>query len=142
TRAAELLTELATKASPEDKKVLWSALRDEIGRHRAYPNAEWAMKEAELAPLAFLLDQLEPSDPVSRFSWLFNEYYPHMPRAETEERSFESVDNARADAIRHLLRTGGMEALIRLADTVALPEHVAVAAGEILGTAEEFMELI
>jgi hypothetical protein len=100
------------------------------------------MKEAELAPLALLVDQLEPSDPVSRFSWLFNEYWPHMPQGEREERSFESVENARADAIRHLLRSGGMEALIRLADIAALPDHVAVAVGGILRTADEFIDLI
>ena len=55
---------------------IWQAVRSTLDRHRRYKTARWAMPEADLTRLQGVLDRLRPSDPATRFGWLFADVVP------------------------------------------------------------------
>jgi hypothetical protein len=139
-RTIQLLEAAAGRFGVEQRTVIWSAVRDFVARHKAFPTADWAMKEADLTPFQTLLSHLEPPDPRTKIAWLFNEYHPRIPQPETPK--FDMVDKTREAAIRSLLQTEGTDGLFKLADTSVHPEFVAVAAGSVVNTIEDFAGLI
>jgi hypothetical protein len=140
-RTVELVEALASRLSADQKSVIWVALRDEVARHKAFPAAQWAMKEPDLEPLQTLASNLEPSDPLTRILWLFNEYHPHIPQRQEEPPILDLVERTRETAALDLFRTSGREGILRLAHTVALPAAVAVAVGSVIDNIEEFAAL-
>src|SRR5437773_6211368 len=97
----ELLRTFVESGAGGERQAVWSALREEVTRHRSYATAEWALKEAELAELDGILRILEPDDLLQRVAWLFNEQFPDVPRAE-DERRIEAVAEMRGDAISQI----------------------------------------
>ena len=138
----EILTGFATKLPPDQQHALWSALRGELARHRAYSSAQWAMNENQLLPFEALLRRLEPSDAVIQVVWLFNDYHPDIPQNGDEHPKLDLVEQVRTRAIRGLIQVGGMENLLRLAETAALPDHVAVSAASVIDRVDDFSFLV
>src|SRR5439155_14333164 len=75
-----------------------------------------------------------------RFSWLFDEYFPHIPHV--ERQNLDAVERVREEAIKEVLASGGHGELVKLADTAALPDTVAVATVEVVNTVKEIARLI
>jgi hypothetical protein len=138
-RAIQLLEAVVNRFSAEQCGVIWSALRDLVAHHRAFPSAEWAMRETDIAPLEGLANRLVPSDPVARVAWLFNDYHPRIPAEETPK--FDLVDKTREQVIRDLLQVAGTPGVLRLAETVSHPEFVAVAVGSVVTTVADLAGL-
>ena len=135
----QLLQSVVEQFSTEQRYVIWSSLRDLVAHHKAFPNADWAMKEADMEPLETLVHRLTPSDSVAQVAWLFNEYNPRIPREETPQ--FDLVERTREQAIHDLLREVGTAGVLKLADTVAHPEFAAVAIGAVVNTIQDFASL-
>lgn len=139
-RVPEILKAAAQQMPQEGRSKIWSALRAFVARHKAFPTAPWALPDVDLAPFQDLVTELEPTDPVKRLIWLFDDYHPAIPKPETG--TFDLADKARESAIRDLLAKGDMDSLLKLADLAEHTELVAVAYGSVLGTVEEFAALV
>jgi hypothetical protein len=114
---------------PEELEQLAKKLRETIGHHRAYADADWAMAPDRVDKLAAVAEQLRPSDPISLHRWLFTS---HPDLAVVVGKEHERYDEALAELRRQALENivadrgpGGVEALAEAAD---MPEAVGWAA--------------
>jgi Helix-turn-helix domain len=126
------------EAAPTDRLILWRELVDEIGRHRAYPEAKWSLDDAALKRLDAIASKAEPQQFVERHARLFD-WHPELGTAE-ERQDYatwqQTVATARAEAIREVVKTAGFDGLKRLAMESPLPRQVGISAAEVMG--EEF----
>lgn len=56
----------------DDRKALWTKLRDEVDRHKQFKDAPWALPENELVPFQLLEEKYAPRDPVTAIVPLFS----------------------------------------------------------------------
>ena len=94
---------------------IWQAVRSTSDRHRRYRTARWAMPEADLTRLQGVLNRLQPSDPATRFGWLFADVVPQ------EEKQIQ--------AAAAVFEQGGLSALAALARAVDRPDDLGFAVG-------------
>jgi hypothetical protein len=139
-RAADLLERLVPQMDSEKRMVIWTALRSFVAHQKAFPTAEWVMKATDLEPFERLLASFEPSDPIARIVWLFNEWNPAIP--EEAKWPYDLPEKNRENTIRDLLKTGGVGLLFELANKATLPELVGIACGAVLSTVQEFSSLV
>jgi hypothetical protein len=139
-RAADLLERFGAQMDNEKRTIIWTALRSFVALHRAFPTAEWAMKDAHLAPFERLVAALEPADPIARVVWLFNDWNPAIPQEAAWP--YDLPEKARESTIRDLLKIGGLSLLLDLASSATHPELVGAACGAVIGTVQEFATLV
>jgi len=71
-RAARQLEALASgPLEPAGAESLRDKIRDFVQRHRSFSDAQWALPEADLAPLDAVLEALAPASVQDRVRWLF-----------------------------------------------------------------------
>jgi len=139
-RAAELLERFGAQMDSQKRTVIWAALRKFVAHNKAFPTAGWAMKAADLEPFERLVATFEPSDPIGRVIWLFNEWNPAIPQA--AEYPYDLPEKTRISTIRDLLKTGGLSLILELAKTATHPELVGIACGAVFSTVQEFATLV
>ena len=118
---------------PSDRTAIWSALRELVGRHRAFRSADWALPEERVQRVEEIAGRFSPSDPVALYGWLFG-HDPHLPDSEDVlENSWESrqqaVQSERNKAVEAIVSTGGKDVLIGLAGHVENAFALGFAAG-------------
>ena len=138
-QAVELLTDRSdTIREKSASRELWVALRNQLNRHRSYPEAEWALSPEELKPLDDIYRQLEPADSGDAYGWLF-EHWPDLPQG-TNEREFEEhwieVEKAQLSAVEAAYRNGGVAAVLAIAESAKEPGLVGRAFGLKMATEE------
>ena len=105
---------------------LWVSLRTELNRHRSFPDAQWAMPETALEPLAMIYERLTPDDPATAYSWLFAGW-PDPPDG-SDHGDFEAhlakIEAARQHAIEVAYRGGGHKAILSIAESAEQPGEV------------------
>ncbi len=101
------------------RAAIWQAVRSTLDRHRRYETARWAMPEADLTRLQGVLNWLQPSDPATRFGWLFADAVPQ------EEKQIQ--------AATAVFEQGGLAALAALARAVDRPDDLGFAVGGMPG---------
>ncbi len=105
---------------------LWSQLRAQLNQHRSYPDAQWAIPEAELTPLAAIYDELTPDDTATAHGWLFS-VRPDLPDG-SDRRDLEShhanLDAARQSAIVSAYGGGDTKAILSIAESAGQPWEV------------------
>ncbi|WP_027730223.1 hypothetical protein ABL850_02990 [Variovorax paradoxus] len=106
---------------------VWKALRHEANRNRTYQSMDWALKGEAIAKVDAVVQRFEPKDPLLLHSNLFDDWMPHLPGVADDDT--ESVDRARAQAIKAILGSGGVDAIVELARRVKVP-HLIVPALE------------
>lgn len=136
-RACQLLEKLSESAESAQRFAVWSALNTLVRRNKAFRQAAWAMDTARLDRLEQVIVRLEPSDPLVRLAWLFNDYCPMLPDDTPANRS-SRVDQLRAEAVTELFNIGGANAVISLANEVKFPRLVAAAVSGTVESAEVF----
>ena len=139
--AYRLLEDFTVRANRDQQTKVWTALRDLVNNHRAFQGAVWAMEGPELDKLESIVQRLEPSDSITKFSWLFDDYHPSLPILDSG-KSFEEIEKARADAVRQLYAKGKNASVMGLAKTVKLPRFVGFPAVEASGDLTEVGALI
>ena len=134
-KALNLLRSIVQGQMAEEKrKALWEKLRNYINEHRAFRNADWAVSEDLLKKMDEILSFVVPEDPVERNRWLFDEWLPDLPSKRKEiDQNEKQVEELRQQAIQEILRTQGIEGLIKLGTTCKLPGFVASIAVSMLG---------
>ena len=107
---------------------LRTRLRGVLHQHRSYPDAAWAMSAKDLAALEAVYQELTPADPVAAHAWLFDnrpdppEGMPHDHNAATE-----GIAEARRKAVRGAYESGGVSAILNIAEAAKEPHEVGVA---------------
>jgi hypothetical protein len=117
----------------DDTSVLWSALRTLIGRHRRFPNSEWALPSIELRELEVIERRLAPDDAVERHGWLFQDGLPDLGepyRPGDHARYMETLAKRRQEAISEVDSSGGFDAVRKIALESAMPWAVGGALAE------------
>ena len=132
--ACGLLERFGKHADVGKRTVVWSALNALINRNKAFRQAPWAMDKSRLERIEKVATRLEPTDPLVRFAWLFNDQFPMLPESGSENR-VRNTDKVRADALREVSQSGGISAckVISLANQVAYPGLVAASAALVIG---------
>lgn len=123
----------AKSLTAEGSQVLWRALLDLTGKHRSYPDAQWALPEVELVNLDALTAELSPTTAVDRLAHLFDDWSPYLGDVSRRD-DFNAYDEAlterRSAAAAEMAEEDGFDAIHGLAKRVKLPW----ALGHALGT--------
>jgi len=130
----EYLTSDEVTQMPQDEKLaVWMALREVIGRHTKFSNADWAMRPDRLNALSSVAERLAPSSPELLHRRLFSDR--DFDLYDEEKGSYEAqqaaLDERRAKAVREILDRGGVESVLAFASTVQSPLRVGVSLGAI-----------
>jgi len=141
-RATDQLEILAASIQEEEQEKIWTALRDEVYRHKRFQDAPWAMAESDLVRLDALVEKLKPNDISTQVAWLFDEYHPHMPGVADITEETRLINKARNEGIRQLYKDGNVQAIVDFARTVKLPFYVGYAAVEVVDSITELTEAI
>jgi len=117
----------AAEAKPFDaacRLKVWEQLREEIGKHRQFADADWSMDDASLKQLEAIADELEPRDTTERFSYLFD-WHPSLPGVDA--RDFEAYQSElasqRREAVKATLDASGLDGIKQLARRCAAWSH-------------------
>ncbi|MEU4338756.1 hypothetical protein AB0F59_29570 [Micromonospora lupini] len=117
----------------EMRRRLSEALRELIALHIDVGDAPWAMPADELAPFRRAADALAPSQPADQTFWLFGDRWP-QPEGVTRRRSsaehFTALSRLRAEVVARILASGGLDALVALADRTGNGDLIGAALAE------------
>ncbi|MEO5954138.1 MAG: hypothetical protein ABIR36_00375 [Nitrospiraceae bacterium] len=132
---------LAHLASPpviavgEEKRVrLWEALKDLALKHRRFAHAQWAMAADRVAKIEAVTAMLAPASVELANRRLFTERdFDLFEDGDNYEEQQRRLDGIRREVLTAILRTNGMEGIVRFAKGVESPRKV----GEALGAIED-----
>ena len=135
--ATELMSQnISAIAQHPDSTKLWSALRNEINRHRSITDAKWVIPAVDLEALDNIYQKLTPDNPEAAYSWLFDHWdqllggYPHH----AAELRMAKIYTDRQTAIENAYQYGGIESVLSIAASTQKPEEVGRAFAEGCGT--------
>jgi len=100
----------------EDRLAVWGSLREILGRHRRFPEADWVLSADKLDRIDGLYAKFEPGDVLHQVSWLFSNHVDlplkeKFDWQETERR----LSEMQREAVGRILSASGMEAVLKLA---------------------------
>ena len=106
---------------------LWTRLKGVLHLHRSYPDAAWAMDADALTSLEAVYRKLTPADPVSSYAQLFD-HWPDLPEGKPNDHmaATERIAEARRKAIRAAYESGGVSAILDIAQSAQEPHEVGV----------------
>jgi excisionase family DNA binding protein len=109
----------------QDRLNLWEKLREEIGRHRQFAEADWSMADDTLKSLEVIAEELEPRETTERFGYLFD-WHPSLPNVDI--RDFDAYEKEllelRKAAVKTTLETSGINGIRDLAGRSKAPAHL------------------
>jgi hypothetical protein len=128
---AQLLAVNTATLLPEDRLIIWSALRTLIYRHRSYPEAGWAMPSALVDHLVQLYHHFEPNNMVDRYSWIFS-LTPKLIEHFGEDwlARHKAINEAREEAVKALYKQGGLPMLLEFSNHVEQPYELGMMLGK------------
>ncbi len=125
--AVSLLSASLDRFDDKTRDELWAVIRKLLNHHRRFAGEGWVLPEEDLAPLEAIYNRLTPKDDVKRMAWLFaSEPLLIHPPAHDSQADEEAVEAARRDAVKGILSSGGVNALIGFARTVDVENPVAI----------------
>ena len=143
-RTIELLSgDIGTLKQHPDAGTLWARLRGVLHHHNSYPDADWAMGTGDLSALESVYLALTPSNPVAAHAWLFGTR-PELHNSPPVDLAQESIDSslrdnqvveARHTAIKAVYETGGVSAILAVAEVADEPHQVGVTVENCLDSA-------
>lgn len=127
-RAARQVQALAAgPLDPAGAEALRDKIRDFVQRHRGFSDAEWALAEADLAPLDAALEALAPVSVEDRVRWLFKPgARARRPGIGWREQE-DALEADQTEAAQSLVEALDLDALIVFASTVTLHRALGVA---------------
>jgi len=117
--------------SPEQVRfVLWTPLTRLARKHRRFADAEWALRSEVVSQIEACAVAIAPGNPQYLYQEIFSEkawdLYEGKDNWQEEDRKIEA---RRQEAIRELLKVGGLGAVIGFAETVESPGQVGLTLG-------------
>jgi hypothetical protein len=115
----------AEALDPSCRLELWRALVDEGESHRLFADARWSLGEAYARRLLALAERFSDPDPPERHARLFHHRVrlPDVPRDDYRAQR-EAVADAQREAAAAVYDSGGLAALMRLAEASRVPRAV------------------
>lgn len=104
---------------------VWKVLRHEANRNRTYQSMDWALKGEAITKIDAVVKRFEPKDPLLLHSNLFDDWMPHLPGVADDDVT--SVEDARAQAVKAILESGGVDAIVELAQGAKVPHLIVTA---------------
>lgn len=119
------------KLTDEDIITLRGKLRAILFRHRSYPDANWVLPDELLTRLEMIYADIEPSDPISEYAWVFDNR-PALP--EGKESDHDAYENTiivvRSKAIDVIYEKLGLLGIEELVDKVENPHILGYSLGQ------------
>ena len=128
----EYLSSEEVRGQSEDQRLeLWDKLEMFASRQQRYANEKWTLSSDIVTRIEDIAKKLAPTNPSYAhrrlFSYFdFDLYEEDGNRKEQEQK----LEKRRHQAIKDVLAYGGIDAVVRFAEVVGMPQHV----GYILGT--------
>ena len=116
---------------------IWNELVDFVGRHRKFSGADWALNGEEVDAIAEVASRLEPYEAVLKYRRLFAERVDLYEGAENFTNHAEKLLERRKAAVRELYLQGGIETVIKFAESVESPAQVGFAFGGVASPNDE-----
>jgi hypothetical protein len=122
-------------ALPEEKRVrLWEALKDLALKHRRFADAQWAMVPERVAKIEEVTAMLAPASLELANRRLFTERdFDLFEEGDDYEGQQRRLDEIRREVLTAILKTHGIEGVVRFAKDVESPRKV----GDALGAIED-----
>ena len=132
-----LLNHLASSSIvdlPESERLpLWDNLDNLVRKHRRFADAKWALSEEALLKIEEVANTLAPEAPALLYQRLFgNRDYALFEEEGNYDEQRKKLDEARQVAVQTMLESGGFQAVLTFARSVASPYEV----GRVLGGIE------
>lgn len=129
--------------NPEDRAIIWQALRTLVARHKRFPDAQWAMPIDVINRLNQVYEHFTPDDLLQKCVWLFGNHTELIGDYGGDWRSHEqAVSIARANAIKEIYEKGGVSMLIDLAEKVEQPYFLGLTIGQAAVSNQDEDELL
>lgn len=130
-----LLTHLTSETItnlPEDKRLpLWEALIDLARKHRKYSDADWAMPGVLVDKIETSAITLEPKKPELRYQYLFSGHDFNLYEGEGNyKKQQQRINQLRFNAIKEIFDSGGLDLVMKFAQSVSISNQVGFALGE------------
>ncbi len=106
-----------------DTEVLSTVLRKIISKHRKFPDADWSLDRKKIPPLVKLYERMAPSDPIERYRWLFDDFWPPIMSG-ARRREGKVMEKTRGEALQTILDAHGIDGLFKLACICKKPDTV------------------
>ena len=116
---------------PEDQRLyLWDRLTKFIHRHRRYSDAPWALNNELLSAVETVAEKLSPSNRLDLYRHLFSgpDASLYEEKGDWEEQA-RKLAKRRQQAVKEILESGGVESVIKFAESVESPERVGSSLG-------------
>lgn len=120
-----LLTADVTAFQADDRIAVWTALREQVQKHREFTDAEWALPEALVKPLERAMKRFQPEDSIEKYQWLFGDGLRVVGRhtGDWQENS-RRIRVAQKRGLTLIYRAFGLAGIYRLIGRVASPRDV------------------
>ena len=125
TELIDALGDVARSADEPTRKAIWPAMREMTALHHEFSDTKWALPASELEPFESLMGPLRPESFVELHGWLFDisVLSPVGVPGRTEDRDTRdaAVAARRVEAVREILTSGGLDAVMTFAASVEAP---------------------
>ena len=122
----EVLSSSDVSDLPEtQRRLIWDRLTRFTNKHRRFPDAVWALPDELIAHIEGVSKELAPTDPFYLYHHLFSE--PNVDLYDENSNWKEQqkkLDERRESAIKEIFRQGGIDHVIRFAQSVLSPSPV------------------
>ena len=125
------LEQIANEGLTNDERTqIWATLRQILGQHRSFRDADWALSTERLDQLDAVYRRCEPTDTIARLGWLFSDGV-RLAEGEQDDWNAEelAIARARRDAVTAIHEHSGMAGIEKLLNIVAKPFHLGGALG-------------
>lgn len=115
-RVIESLSRVSELA-PDDtvRSLLWTAVRDFVGEHRKFRDAQWALPSNMLDRIEEALKPIEPVDPIEQSLWLFSDWLPDIEFDDDDlSKQQQQVNLERQNRVAEIYARLGFNGLLQL----------------------------
>lgn len=120
---AKLAQVIPFLAGTEARSKISTSIRQLLHHHRSFPDTHWALPGTELDDIEQLYTQLEADNPIDKWSWLFSDYSPALPRPVPNNWRENEIlaSNLRRKAVEQLVQQNDTVCLFELVRRVKFP---------------------
>ena len=132
----DFLSSDSTVGLPEVERMpIWDSLSNFARKHRRYSNADWALDEQLVSRLEAVAEKLAPQSAAVLHRRLFSNIdFDLYEENDNWEEQRNKLELRREEAIRDVLKVGGIEGVISFVNNVEAPHQVGWALGKFAGT--------
>ncbi len=134
-QALEHLSSETISNRPEEQRMdTWTKLVKITHTHREFPDAKWALPEEKISGIERIAAKLAPQKPWNLHRLIFSNYNPFYEETGDWKVLDEKREEQRQQAIKEIISSGGMDAVMRFAEAVEQPHSVGHSLGVIAET--------